>query len=295
MLDNMKISGISGGSVSIVPLFVAAFVALATALGYWITQSDAVVAFGALLAATVLFGVKVVNAYERGVVFRLGRFHRVLEPGLTFVVPVIESMAATIDMRTRTARIIAEHTLTKDAIQVNVSAVVFWRVTDACSALLEVESYENALNLAAQTGLRELIGRSILSELLSNRAVLDLELLQELVPRTAAWGIALSAVEIRDVEIPESLQNAMSQEAQAARDREARVILALAEKDVAQTFMEAAKMYEHAPIALELRRMNILYEGLKTDNTSIIVIPSSVPMSLGTVTGLTALASAGTK
>ncbi|HTV74416.1 MAG TPA: SPFH domain-containing protein [Candidatus Acidoferrales bacterium] len=262
----------------------------ATAGTYWLTQSVAVAVTGAVVAVILGCGLKVVNAYDRGVVFRFGRFVRVLEPGLGFVIPIVESLVAAVDMRVRTTRIVAEHTLTKDAIQVNVSAVVFWRVVDSQAALLAVADYANTLDLAAQTGLRELIGKSILSELLSNRAALDLELLHELRPRTAEWGVELSAVEIRDVEIPDSLQNAMSQEAQAARERAARLILALAEKDAAQTFLDAAALYEKAPIALELRRMNILYEGLKTDNTSIVVIPSSIPSSMSTITGLAALA-----
>jgi regulator of protease activity HflC (stomatin/prohibitin superfamily) len=230
-----------------------------------------------LLPATA----RVFAQYERGIILRFGRLHRIAAPGLTFIVPVMDVVYARIDIRIMTTQITAEKSLTADTTPVDVNAVLFWRVVDPRRAAIEVADFVSSLERAAQTTLRETIGRSTLHALLTNRAQIDHDLMQEILPKAEAWGLEISAYEVRDVAIPEALQNAMSQQAQAEREREARIILGSAERDIAASFDLAAQTYMRNPLALELRRMNILYEGLKTDNTTMIVVPSSVADALG--------------
>jgi regulator of protease activity HflC (stomatin/prohibitin superfamily) len=232
-----------------------------------------------ILPATV----RIFAEYERAIILRFGRLHRVATPGLTFIFPLVDVVYARIDMRIMTTQIIAEKSLTADTTPVDVNAVIFWRVVDARRAAIDVADFRSSLERAAQTALREIIGRSTLQVLLSNRAQIDLELKNAIFVKAEAWGLEISSIEVRDVASPEALQNAMSQQAQAEREREARIILGSAERDIAASFDQAAQTYITNPLALELRRMNILYEGLKTDNTTMIVVPSSIADALGSM------------
>jgi len=241
-----------------------------------------------VLIAVLLFiilpaTVRIFAEYERGVILRFGRLHRIATPGLTFIFPVMDVVYARIDMRIISSQIVAEKSLTSDTTPVDVNAVIFWRVIDPRRAAIDIADFVTSLERAAQTALREIIGRSTLNTLLTNRAEIDKELQKAIFAKAEAWGLEISAIEVRDVAIPEALQNAMSQQAQAEREREARIILGSAERDIAASFDKAAQTYITNPLALELRRMNMLYEGLKTENTTMIVIPSSIADALGTI------------
>lgn len=244
-----------------------------------------------LVAALVSSSVKISRQWEKAVVLRLGKFKKLSGPGLFLIIPLIDTISSWIDQRIITTPFYAEQTLTKDTVPVDVDAVLFWMVWDAEKAALEVEKYRDAVAWAAQTALRDIIGRTQLSELLAGREHIDEELRKIIDRRSEPWGISVNSVEIRDVIIPKSLQDAMSREAQAERERKARVILGTAETEIAAKFAEAAKSYENNPVALHLRAMNILYEGLK-EKGALVVVPSSAveTMGLGTITGLASMA-----
>jgi regulator of protease activity HflC (stomatin/prohibitin superfamily) len=246
--------------------------------------------FGALIATIFSVSPQIAKQWERGIVLRFGKFQRLIGPGLFWIIPLIDKVAIWIDQRVLTTSFNAEQTLTKDTVPVNVDAVLFWIVWDAKKAALEVENYINAISWAAQTSLRDIIGKTELSELLSGREHLDKELQKVIDARTEPWGITIQSVEIRDVVIPEILQDAMSRQAQAERERQARVILGDAENQIASKFAEAAIQYQDNPIALHLRAMNMLYEGLK-EKGALVVVPSTAveSMGLGTITGLASL------
>ncbi|MDA8234667.1 MAG: slipin family protein [Clostridia bacterium] len=243
------------------------------------------------VSALALAATKMANQWEKAVVLRLGRFHQLAGPGLFFVIPVVDSIASWVDHRVTVTPFTAEQTLTKDTVPVDVDAVLFWQVWDAQKAALEVKEYQKAVSWAAQTALRDIIGRTLLSEMLADREKIDHELRKVIDDKTEPWGISVQSVEIRDVLIPANLQDAMSREAQAERERKARIILGTAETEIALKFAEAAKAYEGNPMALQLRAMNILYEGLK-EKGALVVVPSTAveTMGLGTITGLSALA-----
>lgn len=243
-----------------------------------------------LLAWTVASALRIVRQWEHAVVLRLGAFRGLRGPGLFFIVPLVDSVTLVIDRRTITTPFKAEKTLTLDTVPVDVDAVLFWRVTDSTRAALEVESYSAAVQWTSQTALRDVIGRSTLAQLLSDRRVLDEQLRRIVDERTGEWGIRVGSVEIRDVKIPPELQSAMSRQAQAERERQARVILAESEVQIAQRFAEAAQQYANDPTALHLRAMNMLYEGLK-ERGALMIVPSSAldSMSLGSLSGLAAL------
>lgn len=229
--------------------------------------------------------------WEKAVILRFGKFHRLAGPGIFFVIPIVETITAWIDQRVQAIPFNAEETLTKDTVPVNVDAVMFWVVWDAEKAAMEVKDFEVAVSWAAQTTLRDVIGRTMMSDMLSNREHIDRELRQIIDQKTEPWGISVQSVEIRDVLIPVSLQEAMSREAQAERESKARMILGNAENLVANSFVEAAKSYQNNPVAMQLRAMNILYEGLK-EKGALVVVPSGAveTMGLGTITGLTSAA-----
>jgi regulator of protease activity HflC (stomatin/prohibitin superfamily) len=211
-------------------------------------------------------------------------------PGLFIIVPIIDSVAYWIDTRVISTSFTAEKTLNKDTVPVDVDAVLFWRVLDAKKAALEIAEYRNAINWASQTALRDVIGKTMLSEMLEGRDKMSAQLQKIIDDRTEPWGVNVISVEVKDVNIPSSLQDAMSMQAQAERERQARVILGDSERQVAEKFGEAAKTYENNPTALHLRAMNMLYEGLKT-NSTIVIVPSSAleTMQLGGLAGMTAL------
>ncbi|MDT8357350.1 MAG: slipin family protein [Methanomicrobiaceae archaeon] len=246
---------------------------------------------GALILALLVAGsIKIADQWENAVLLRLGKYQELRGPGVFFIIPLVDRIAYWIDLRVITTTFKAEKTLTRDTVPVDVEAVLFWQVTDPKKAALEVEDYRTAISWASQTALREVIGKSPLAAILEGREKIDNELQKIIDKRTELWGIYVSSVEIRDVLIPKELQDAMSREAQAERERQARVILGDSERQVAQKFEEAARTYEHNPTALHLRAMNMLYECLK-ENATLVLIPSSVldTMSLGDVTGMTAL------
>jgi regulator of protease activity HflC (stomatin/prohibitin superfamily) len=243
-----------------------------------------------LLAIIISAAIKIADQWEKAVVLRLGQFQSLRGPGLFFIIPIIDNVAYWIDNRVITTSFTAEKTLTKDTVPVDVDAVLFWRVLDAKKAALEIAEYRNAINWASQTALRDVIGKTMLSEMLEGRDKMSAQLQKIIDDRTEPWGINVISVEVKDVNIPSSLQDAMSMQAQAERERQARVILGDSERQVAEKFGEAAKTYADNPTALHLRAMNMLYEGLKT-NSTIVIVPSSAleTMSLGGLSGMTAL------
>jgi regulator of protease activity HflC (stomatin/prohibitin superfamily) len=237
----------------------------------------------ALLAAYGLaLSIKVALAWERAVVLRLGRFEGLRGPGLFAIIPVVDTVAYWVDVRVITSSLKAEQTLTRDTVPVDVDAVLFWKVLDPERAALAVASYHDAVAWAAQTALRDVIGKTLLADMLEGRERIGSVLQQIIDRRTEPWGVSVVAVEVRDVRIPSSLQDAMSMQAQAERERQARVILGDSERQVAQSFQEASKTYAADPVAMHLRAMNMLYEGLK-QNATIVVLPSSAleTMQLG--------------
>lgn len=245
---------------------------------------------GVIAAVIVLTSLQIAKAWEKAVVLRLGRFRGLVGPGIFMMIPAVDGVAAWIDQRVQTSTFMAEQTLTKDTVPVDVDAVLFWVVWDAKKAALEVASYRDAIGWAAQTALRDIIGTTYLADLLSNRQAIDANLQHAIDGRTTPWGITVQSVEIRDIKIPENLQDAMSRQAQAERERQARVILGDAERQIAASFLEASKAYVGNPVALHLRAMNMLYEGLK-EKGAMIVVPSTAveTMGLGAITGLAAM------
>lgn len=244
-----------------------------------------------LVAALTSLSIKIANQWEKAIVLRLGKFHSLKGPGLFFIIPYIDTVAYWLDTRVITSSVNTERTLTKDTVPVNVDAVLFWKVTDPERAALNVADYEGAIGWASKTALRDVIGRTLLADMLEGRGKIGRELQKTIEERAEPWGISIVSVEIKDVLIPASLENAMSMQAQAERERQARVILGDSEKQVAEKFEEAAKTYAENPVAFHLRAMNMLYEGLK-QNSTIVVVPSSAldTMQLGAISGLTALA-----
>ena len=249
-------------------------------------------AFGAALfiASVAAAMIKVANQWDRAVVLRLGRFHALRGPGLFYIIPIIDTVVYWIDTRVITSAFKAEKTLTKDTVPVDVDAVLFWKVIDPKMAALEVADYESAIGWASQTALRDVIGKTMLSDMLEGRNKISNELQKIIDERTEPWGINVISVEVKDVLIPSSLEDAMSMQAQAERERQARVILGDSERQVAEKFGEAAKTYIDNPVALHLRAMNMLYEGLK-ENSTIVIVPSSAieTMQVGGLAGMTAL------
>jgi regulator of protease activity HflC (stomatin/prohibitin superfamily) len=233
-----------------------------------------------IVGLTLMQAPRVARQWERAVVLRLGRFVGLRGPGLFWIVPFIDNVSQRIDQRTITTSFAAEQTLTSDTVPVNVDAVLFWMVHDVEKAALEVQDYGQAVSRAAQTALRDIIGRTTLTDLLRGRERIETELQHLIDQRSNPWGVTVSSVEMRDVVIPGALQDAMSREAQAAREKQARIILGEAEKEIAHSFQEAAKMYQDNPTALHLRAMNMLYEGLK-EKGAMMLVPSSAVESMG--------------
>ncbi|HET9193656.1 MAG TPA: slipin family protein [Vicinamibacterales bacterium] len=256
-------------------------VAVAAAVIVGVQAETAVAPTIIILAGLVLMqSPRVAQQWERGVVLRLGRYVGLRGPGLFWVLPFVDSVSSWIDQRTITTGFAAEQTLTSDTVPVNVDAVLFWMVHDAEKAALEVQNYRTAISWAAQTALRDIIGRTALTDLLRGREKIEADLQQLIDQRSTPWGVTVSAVEMRDVVIPVALQDAMSREAQAAREKQARIILGQAELEIAHSFSEAAKAYHDDPTALHLRAMNMLYEGLK-EKGALMLIPSSAVESMG--------------
>ena len=244
-----------------------------------------------LIATYIMLALKIANQWEKAIVLHLGRFQRLAGPGLFWIVPIIDTLANWIDHRVMVTPFSAEKTLTQDTVPVDVDAVLFWLVWDAEKAALEVADYRAAIAWAAQTALREIIGQMSLADILVGRAKMDADLQKIIDERTTPWGITVQSVEIRDVIIPQDLEDTMSRQAQAERERQARVILGESEKQIAHSFAEASQSYIHNPTALHLRAMNMLFEGLK-EKGALVIVPSSAvdSMNLGGLSGITSLA-----
>jgi regulator of protease activity HflC (stomatin/prohibitin superfamily) len=254
-----------------------------------IVAGQPVLGFPFVIAAVfIAFALKMANAWQKFVILRAGKLYGVKGPGLFLIIPVLDNVAAVIDERIQTTAFSAEAALTKDTVPVNVDAIIFWFVHDAQKAALNITNYREAIDRVAQTSLREMIGASMLSALLSERSAADELLRIEIARKTADWGISVKSVEIRDVAIPVALQDAMSRQAQAEREKEARVILGSAEAAIAGKFVEAAKTYADHPAALQLRAMNIIYETTKERGTTILM-PTSMVDSMNPVAAAVAL------
>ena len=245
---------------------------------------------GILLGFILAQSPKIARQWEKGVVLRFGRFVGMRGPGLFWIVPFVDTVTSWIDQRTITTSFAAEETLTSDTVPVNVDAVLFWMVFDPEKAALEVQDYQSAISWAAQTALRDIIGRTSLTDLLRGREMIETELQKLIDERSTPWGVTVRSVEMRDVIIPTALQDAMSRQAQASREKQARIILAEAEVEIAKLFEDASKSYRDNPTALHLRAMNMLYEGLK-EKGALMLVPSSAveTMGLGGLMGAAAL------
>ncbi len=246
---------------------------------------------GFLLGIYFLFAIKVVQQWEKVAVLRLGRYVGLRGPGLIHIIPVLETLSPYIDQRVRVANVSAESTLTRDTVPVNVDAIVFWLVWNAEKSILEVENFQDAIAMSAQTALRESIGRHELAQMLTEREILGKELQRILDQKTNPWGITVQSVEIRDVKIPQALEDAMSRQAQAERERQARIILGQAETEISDKFVQAANAYAENPVALHLRAMNMLYEAIK-ERGSMVIVPSSAVETMGLGGNLAAIAMA---
>ena len=277
---------------------------LLAGLCVWLGVQSAGAAYLAYALAVVLFlaalvipkSLKMANQWEKAIVLRFGKLQGVKGPGMFWIVPVVDRVTSWIDQRIQTTEFNAEQALSRDTVPVNIDAVVFWQIHDAERAALEITDYRQAIGRVAQTSLREMVGSSLLSVLLSDRKDGDARLRDEIGRKTADWGVSITAVEIRDIGVPANLQDAMSRQAQAERERLARVLLAQAEQEVAQKFVEAAETYARTPAALQLRAMNIIYETTK-ERGATILIPSAMVdcMNPGGVLALAGLAGGSTK
>lgn len=244
----------------------------------------------ALIGTYIMFSLKVSNQWEKAVILRFGKFYGLRGPGVFWIIPVVDNIVNWIDQRVMVTPFAAEKTLTKDTVPVDVDAVLFWMVWDAEKASLEVADYRAAIAWAAQTALREIIGQMALADILVGRSKMDSDLQHIIDERTTPWGISVQSVEIRDVIIPQDLEDSMSRQAQAERERQARVILGESEKQIAASFAEASEAYINNPTALHLRAMNMLFEGLK-EKGALVIVPSSAveSMNLGGISGMVAL------
>jgi regulator of protease activity HflC (stomatin/prohibitin superfamily) len=238
------------------------------------------IAISMAIGVLLMFSVKVVRQWEKVAVLRFGRYMKLQGPGLFMIIPVVDTLSPFVDQRVRISTVKAESALTRDTVPVNVDAIVFWLVWNAEKSILEVANFEDAVGMSAQTALRESIGRHELAQMITDRDALGHELQRILDNKTNPWGITVQSVEIRDVHIPQALENAMSQQAQAERERQARIILGDAEMQVAEKFAEASKVYASNPTALHLRAMNMLYEAIK-ERGSMVIVPSSAVETMG--------------
>jgi regulator of protease activity HflC (stomatin/prohibitin superfamily) len=287
-------------SVSLAVFFIieALVIAAGVFMGEELGVSDgwvaAFIVAGSLIATYLLFAIKIADQWEKAVLLRLGKFSGLKGPGRFLIIPIVDAIPKWIDHRVMVTPFNAEKTLTKDTVPVDVDAVLFWMVWDAEKAALEVEDYRSAITWAAQTALREIIGQMELADILVGRAKMDADLQKIIDARTTPWGVTVQSVEIRDVIIPEALEDTMSRRAQAERERQARVILGESEEQIAQSFSRASVAYSDNPTALHLRAMNMLFEGLKEKGAMIIVPSSAVDtMNLGGLMGMASLAQQG--
>jgi regulator of protease activity HflC (stomatin/prohibitin superfamily) len=285
-MANIRKNEVSGIALLLFAISIATGVAISQAIHH---PAPAII--GALLGVYFLFAIKVVRQWEKVAVLRVGRYVGLRGPGLCHIIPIFETLSPYVDQRVRVASVSAESTLTRDTVPVNVDAIVFWMVWNAEKSILEVENFIEAITLSAQTALRESIGRHELAQMITERETLGRELQRILDEKTNPWGITVQSVEIRDVKIPQGLEDAMSRQAQAERERQARIILGQAEKEIADSFVQASKSYTENPVALHLRAMNMLYEAIK-EKGSMVIVPSSAVETMG-LGGTLATASLG--
>jgi len=267
---------------------------LAGVLATVMLHNPAPVVVGGLLGLYLLFAIKVIRQWEKVALLRLGKYVGLRGPGMVVIVPVLETLSTFVDQRIRVASVTAESTLTRDTVPVNVDAIVFWMVWNAEKAILEVEDFMDAVQMSAQTALRESIGRHELAQMITERETLGRELQRILDEKTNPWGITVQSVEVRDVRIPQALEDAMSRQAQAERERQARIILGQAETEISDKFVTAAAAYSENPTALHLRAMNMLYEAIK-ERGSMVIVPSSAVETMGLGGMLATAAVSGTK
>jgi regulator of protease activity HflC (stomatin/prohibitin superfamily) len=287
----LRISGIAGTIFLLLVVLSAAAAIVELLIGVKVWVLILTIIIPELIGLYILFALKVADQWEKAVILRFGRFTGLRGPGLFWIIPVVDRIPVWIDHRVMVTPFSAEKTLTKDTVPVDVDAVLFWLVWDAEKAALEVEDYRVAIAWAAQTALREVIGQMDLAAILVGRAMMDQELQKIIDERTTPWGVTVQSVEIRDIVIPQDLEDAMSRQAQAERERQARVILGESEKQIAQSFADASVAYQDNPTALHLRAMNMLFEGLK-EKGALVIVPSSAvdTMNLGGLAGVTSLA-----
>jgi regulator of protease activity HflC (stomatin/prohibitin superfamily) len=288
-MPKLKIREVNGVALLLFVVCLLAGAAVAQA-----TRQPAYMIAGALVGLYFLFAIKVIRQWDKVAVLRLGRYVGLRGPGLCMIIPIVETLSAYVDQRVRVASVSAESTLTRDTVPVNVDAIVFWMVWNAEKSILEVEDFVQAITLSAQTGLRESIGRHELAQMITERETLGRELQRILDEKTNPWGITVQSVEIRDVKIPQGLEDAMSRQAQAQRERQARIILGQAEQEIADSFVQAASSYAENPVALHLRAMNMLYEAIK-ERGSMIIVPSSAVETMGLGGSLATAALGGAK
>ena len=267
-------------SVNSVAVTVLAVCVLAGALTNATLQRPWPLIAGVAVGLYLLFAIKVVRQWEKVALLRLGNYAGLRGPGMFMIVPGIETLSPYVDQRVRVANVTAESTLTRDTVPVNVDAIVFWMVWNAEKAILEVENFLDAIHMSAQTALRESIGRHELAQMITERETLGRELRRILDEKTTPWGITVQSVEVRDVKIPQGLEDAMSRQAQAERERQARIILGQAETEISEKFVQAAAAYTENPTALHLRAMNMLYEAIK-ERGSMVIVPSSAVETMG--------------
>jgi regulator of protease activity HflC (stomatin/prohibitin superfamily) len=282
-------SGISRVGLALAVLSVATGLALSARL-----QSGIPFAAGLVVGVYLLFAIRVADQWEKAAVLRFGRYRGLRGPGLFHIIPIVDTVSGFVDQRVRVANVSAESTLTRDTVPVNVDAIVFWMVWNPEKSVLEVQDFAQAISLSAQTALRESIGRHELHQMVAEREMLGQELQRILDQKTTSWGITVQSVEIRDVQIPSALQDAMSREAQAERERRARTILGTAETEIAEKFGQAALTYQDNPVALHLRAMNMLYEAIK-ERGSMVIVPSSAVETMGLGGNLATAALGGAK
>lgn len=278
--------------VNLVSIFIFVILTLANAILFYLDLISLTIALIGLAATLFIAAtLKISDQWEKAVVLRMGKFIGLKGPGWFLIIPIIDRVDKYIDQRVRVTDIRADSTLTKDTVPVNVDAVVYWTVWDAEKAALEVQEYEYAVSLVSRTGLRDIIGKHELADLLQNREKIAEALQQTLDETTSSWGITCQTVGIKDIVIPPDLADAMSKQAQAERERQARIILGTAETEISEKFSQASENYHNNPVALQLRGMNMLFEGLK-EKGSLVIVPSSAleSMNLGAIGGLTALA-----
>ncbi len=277
ILQSVAVQSKRVSSVGLTVFFLGAAAGLAVSA---FTSSPYPLIAGVVIGLYFLFAIKVVDQWERVAILRFGRFRRLQGPGVFILIPVIDSLSRYVDQRVRVTTVSAESTLTRDTVPVNVDAIIFWLVWNAEKAIFEVEDFMEAITLGSQTALRESIGRHQLAQMITERETLGHELQKILDEKTTPWGITVQSVEIRDVRIPQALENAMSQQAQADRERQARVILGDAEVQVSEQFARASEVYANNPVALHLRGMNMLFEAMR-EKGSMVVVPSSALETMG--------------